>query len=387
MRKLMLTLIIGVFLIGTVAAVSDVAYVVASDATIKSEFLDALDRVGLSHDIIYSNQIQENTFLGYRMLLMNDEHFNNWQDIPVNEMPAMIVNGRNIVDWGWTEIITASSTATKMKAHLNTTHEIKGNLPFEITLYEISKKDVYYLAEDDQYDGLEIVLGDTFNNKNAIVAVAHEGTTLTRGAQSTEINANGVFFGIYNTAFWTDQTRQLFDNALLWLAGEETPQPESFTFGMSVGENLISFPLALDPNGADSVLNGSSVETALKYNSLTENFSNATTFENNEGYFLFSDNAESFTINGLTITEEQNVDLREGINLVGIVGLESMSLDNLPSEVIEVSKRNSDGSYTVATRYPVIGWYNDIFELEPGIGYWFKLNSDTTWTYTPTGTQ
>ena len=43
------------------------------------------------------------------MLVINNDFFPNWQDIPVNEMPAVIINGRNIdrilssYIYGWDE--------------------------------------------------------------------------------------------------------------------------------------------------------------------------------------------------------------------------------------------------------------------------------------------
>ena len=69
------------------------------------------------------------------------------------------------------------------------------------------------------------------------------------------------------------------------------------------------------------------------------------------------------------------------MNLVGISSTKNILLSSLPSQVIEVSKRNSDGSYQVATKY--FGTWFNTFELEPGKGYWFKLNSDASWSYSP----
>ena len=69
------------------------------------------------------------------------------------------------------------------------------------------------------------------------------------------------------------------------------------------------------------------------------------------------------------------------MNLVGITSSSDLDFSSLPSQVIEVAKRNTDGSYDIAVRY-LFGWNND-FNLEPGEGYWFKTTGGATWTYNP----
>lgn len=365
---------VGILLMINLVSAADVAYIVVNDYSVKSEFTDALNRLSLTYDIVKSNEVSSYDFGNCRLILLNDDYFTNWNEIPVNEVSALIVNGRNIVNWGWTKRITVMSQDEPISINLNTTHEIRGDLPFNVPAYTSISPDIYYLDGGDAYNGLEIIASNTYDSEDAIIAVAHKGTNLTRGSLVTEINANGVFFGIKETDYWTDEARQLFDNSLMWLYGEDT-----FHFNIKEGNNLISFPLIIDYTSAQ--LKNENPEIISIKEDYNNNFLEATNIQNNKGYFVESSDDFILTIEGSKPRESQTIQLYEGMNLVGITSLSNINLNSLPGEVIEVSKRGNDGTYEIATKY-FFGWWNG-FELEPGEGYWFKLNADTVWEYNP----
>jgi len=98
-----------------------------------------------------------------------------------------------------------------------------------------------------------------------------------------------------------------------------------------------------------------------------------------KGYFFNSNQDVDFTIVG-TIPTSVETDIKQGMNLVG--NIEDSTLEEFIPQVYgdhnvtEVGKRNSDGSYELATYYSN-GWYND-FSIEAGKGYWLKANKDFT---------
>ncbi|MEA3329746.1 MAG: hypothetical protein U9Q06_03300 [Nanoarchaeota archaeon] len=373
--------VLGILLFVNLVAATDVAYIVLQGHEIKQEFLDSISNVGLNHTVIYSNNLPSD-FSEYKLILLNDESFTNWNEIPVNDVPALIVNGRTIKEWGWTKRVTKASSSNPIKVNVSEQciHEICGEISGIFAVYDDSDPDIYYLDENDIYENLEIIASTTNDVGDGVIAVANAGTILTKpGKPDTVINANGVFFGIYQPEYWTDETRTLFENSLLWLAGDSPYQPGEFEFDIKEGYNLISFPLILDDNSVANLKNENPEIVSIK-EYVSGSIVDAVILENNKGYFLESTTDSTLVIEGEEPEGIQSVSLADGINLVGITSLSDINLDSLPGEVMEVAKRNSDGSYTIATKYSSV-WFNE-FALIPGKGYWFKLNEEVMWNYT-----
>jgi hypothetical protein len=380
--KILISILAFFFLINIVSAAADVAYIVPTLSDVKSEFVDAMNDLGLTHNVIYSDSVSSVEFEGnYSLILLNDNSFPNWDEIPINDFPALVVNGRNVDDWGWTKRITSSSSEDPIHVDLNEGPLTTG-LGDNIQVYTLGvTPDVYYMHKDDIFQGFEIVAGNTFDNENAVVALAREGTVLTKtGQPDTIVNANSIFFGITEAEYWTADAEQLFKNALGWLMQVEA----SYDLELNEGWNLVSCPITLESNDLTDILAlNPEIVSVKEYDPVLDNLIEATEMHNNYGYFIQSTISTNLILNGYEPMQSQGLDLVEGINLVGITSLDSGSFTdfNLPSEVIEVSRRNPDGTYDVARKYFGF-WFND-FDLEPGRGYWFKTNGGVTWTYTP----
>jgi hypothetical protein len=86
-------------------------------------------------------------------------------------------------------------------------------------------------------------------------------------------------------------------------------------------------------------------------------------------------------LNGGVPMANQTINFKSGMNLVGFTTLKNITLESLPSQVVEVSTRNIDGSYNIATKYGGV-WFNS-FNLEPWRAYWIKSKSNVAWTYIP----
>lgn len=372
MRRILFLLLIGVFLLSFVSA-KDVIYIVTNAP--EASFNQTMEDLGLSYDVVHNTDLYEVNFDNYRMILINNDHFVNWNLIPINQKPALVISSYHVADWGWSTGTSLISKNTPLHVKINTSNELAGDLPADIQVYNLSHPDYYYLDKMEIYQGFEFVASNPDDNKDAVVAAAKAGTTLVHDQLSTQVNANSVYFGITETAYWTNETKELFRNCLMWIAGIEEVD---FNINLRAGENLVSFPLNLNSNQVNDILqNNPEIVSVKEYDEIIKP---ASSVEPNKGYFLKSNFATTLTVRGIEPRNEQSVDLDWGMNLVGIGGLNNLALSTLPSAVIEVARRNADGSYTIARRYGG-SWLND-FELEPGRGYWFKTNAGVTWDYT-----
>ena len=153
-----------------------------------------------------------------------------------------------------------------------------------------------------------------------------------------------------------------------------------FDIEIKEGQNLISFPLIINYTPTQLKSENPNISSIKEYNN--NNFVEATTLENNKGYFIEASSDFILTTTGDEPRNTQNVLLSQGMNLIGISSLSNIILNDLPDEIIEVAKRKDDGVYDISTKYDS-NWFNS-FELEPGKGYWFKIEIDeVTWSYSP----
>lgn len=169
----------------------------------------------------------------------------------------------------------------------------------------------------------------------------------------------------------------------------------TFTFNLQKGWNLISLPV-LTSFTAESF--GSVIGSDVKYIITTFN---ATTkaqktyvsgvsgkeddfeIKPDFGYFVFVTGNCKFTITG-QMAGVRNVSLYKGLNLVGWTSFDKSTAADafvtpLGSNLINVSKRNSDGSFQTFTFN--VSQNADNFIVEPGSGYLLYVERDCILTY------
>ena len=380
MKKLILLVIMGIFLINLAYAVNyDVAYIITN--TPEPGFINAMDDLGASYNIINYQEMNNPSFNfnNYRAILINNDYFVNWNKIPVNNKPSLIASSYHLSNWGWAVRSTVIANTQFIHADLNTSNRLAEDLPSNFQVYNSSWKEIYVLDKRDIYQGFEYAASSTFDSLDLAVGMIRNGTTLTKeGYPDTQVNANSVFFGFTKSDYWTSESEQLFKNSLLWLLGiEERP----YDIYLQNGQNLVSFPISLTDKNVSDILEDN--ENIVSIREFDSSFISSSTIENNKGYFIKTNYPGTLTVEGFETRISQNINLKQGMNLVGLTSLSvrSFSSLNLPSQVTEVSKRNMDGSYTTSIRY-ASGWYPS-FNLEPGKGYWFKSTGNANWTYTP----
>jgi hypothetical protein len=378
-KKLLVLIFIGIFLVSFISAFEkEVIYIVTNDP--EPAFLIAMDDLGLSYDVIYHTDVDEFfDFSSYKMILVNDDYFPNWDLIPINEKPSLVANKDNIHNWGWAVRATEISSSGGIYVDADNSTEFTQNFPNNFKTYTSNYPNIYQLDKYDIFNGFEKLVYSTFDEGDIVVGVINAGTTLSKiGYQDTFVNANSAFFGITESEHWSVESNQLFKNLLLWLTAE---QPVDFSIDFSQGNNLVSFPLEMDTNQILDILNNENISQILEYDN-AGGFVQATTIVPGEGYFVNVTGNFSLEISGLEPQGNQAVSLDQGMNLVGLKSISNKALVDLPIEAIEVSSRRMDARYETATSYS-FGWYNpDSILLEPGKGYWLKVNqTGVVWNY------
>ena len=372
MRRLIIFLIASVLLIGLVSA-TDVIYIVTNPT--EDAFTDAMDDLGLSYEVVNQQDLYGINFDDYGMILINNDYFVNRHLIPINEKPAMVASSFHIDYWGWGVRTSLLSSNQPLHVGIDDTHEIAEDFPDEIQVYDIAKPDYYYLDKRDIYDGFIPVAYSTVDDEDIAVGVIAEGTVLTKtGYSDTVVNANSVYFGMTDTSHWTEDTTQLFKNSLMWLTGIEEID---FDLNLQEGRNLVSFPLSLSSSDVSEIFAGYPIISVKEFNGT--DIIETSTVENHKGYFVETSSSTTVSLTGFEFRDDPEVELEEGMALVGTVDLDGLDLDDLDDEIIEVAKRNNDGDYVIATKYADT-WFNE-FELVAGKGYWFKLDGDVEWSY------
>lgn len=379
--KKFLFLIFGILMMSGLVVAVDVAYVVNS-VSVNSDFTDAMDELSLTYDVIFSSDVSSIDFNDYQMILLNNQDFPNPEEIPINEFPALMVNGRNMEDWGWVNPISKVKQSSPLHNEIiNPNHPITQDIvTSDIQIYTSSNPELFYLGENNIYDGLEVIVSRVDNPFDAVIAVAEAGSVLTKpGYDPTIVNANSVFFGIHESQYWTEDTRNLFKNSLLWvLNAESSGEGSNFEISINEGQNLVSFPIELENSFAEILAENSEIVGVREFDNVLKS---ASSFESGKGYFIESSSDFILSVDGFGFVNSQSVFLEEGMNLVGVNSLGNIDLDDLPNGVLEVARRGNDGSYEISTKYSG-DWENE-FSLQPGKGYWMKTDREVNWNYVP----
>ena len=169
---------------------------------------------------------------------------------------------------------------------------------------------------------------------------------------------------------------------------------KEFDIQLSVGWNLISFPLIPKDTGVVSALSPISEDYSIiweynasdtadhwkKYDPGVPFGNDLTNMEPGKGYWIMMTSDDTLPISG-TVPESTNIDLRTGWNLIGY-----NSLDNQP---IADALSSISGNYSIVWAYnardttdhwkkydPGVPFGNDLINMEPGRGYWIMMISE-----------
>lgn len=215
------------FLFSSIAYADKVVYILSNVNFPEQRLVDILKDMNFTVDKVDNDDINTVNWSQYTFMLVNDkeDRFSNYNEIPVNEFPALVLNSRHIDEWHWTSMLSQKSSNQPLKAHVNDPkHFITYGFPSSVRIYNSYIPPVNYLHRYYKAPRLKTIVStdnSTFlNTFNAIIATASPGTQLRDGYYS---NTKSVFFGISKVEYWTNYSEQLFRNSVLWLVTDLIP--------------------------------------------------------------------------------------------------------------------------------------------------------------------
>jgi len=151
-------------------------------------------------------------------------------NIPVNDIPTIGIDYRNLDNWGWVEMSGRSSygSSRELKVYIKKTHPITRGFPQDQSVY------VHIMAGWNAVDMVKggtnfdfVATADSTGNLG-MIAYASPNTVLSNGEQVGE-NSALVFFGITYPIYWTNDAVILFKNSVNWLLSLEFIPPSTPT--------------------------------------------------------------------------------------------------------------------------------------------------------------
>jgi len=214
--KFVLSLIVGLFvLVGGVFAY-DIGYVV--DGSADGVIIDLVEELGYTYEVIDGDDVSGVDFSNYGMILIGDGRFLDYEDIPVGDVKSLIVNGKSsyLDEWGIADYANSPDSNEYEYGNI-LSHEITEGMSGSIKLYDDKDADVYVLPDrsSERAPDLEkVVIRNT--GGDTTIGVLEEGGELYGGDITDE---KIVFFGITESDYWTNETKDLFTNSIEWLIG------------------------------------------------------------------------------------------------------------------------------------------------------------------------
>ena len=216
MNKLLVFVLLAIVLSAGLASAKSAAYIVRTPGNADAFYITTLQNMGYTVDIVDDDAIPSN-ITSYSFILVNNENFPNPQNIPVNTMPALLINTYNVDDWHWAGSIGSKVPSGFLKGQINDlNHPITQNVSdqFQFNIYTSTGLSHYYLPKTSKAVKIKSIIGLSSDPADAMVAVVEPGMALRDGVNSS---AKGVFFGMDDHNVWTASSLKAFQNSVTWL--------------------------------------------------------------------------------------------------------------------------------------------------------------------------
>ena len=202
---------------------ADIAYIVKNSIGVDNNLLSEVVKNGYSYEIIYEVNVNKTNFGDYYILMLGNQKLDNVSVIPFYKYKSLIINSYNFYEKngdkqiGWSTDIGSLSSPTILTVR-DATHPIASGLANSFNAYTIADVKIksYFLSRSKP-TGTNLLIYGGVSTSNAVIAAVEKGTTYLNGKIAED---KAVFFGITESAYWTDATKKLFSNSLAWLVNE-----------------------------------------------------------------------------------------------------------------------------------------------------------------------
>ena len=251
MKKIILSLIFVFILFSLSVQAKDVVYVARN---IDNNFLNAINDLNLSYDIINDNDITNTNFFNYKLILVGNDVFANANNIPVDKLNSLIVNIFHADDFGITRSNpnSAASSQPLIIKNIDTNKFVTSGLGNFTTIYTSCcfgngiSVPVYSLSRANPIS--RYIVSSNVNDLDAVIAVNFPGIKLLNNKISF---GRVTFFGITESDFWTNEARELFKRSLAFTLngydGDNDSYDSILVGGLDCNDNNVSIhPGAID---------------------------------------------------------------------------------------------------------------------------------------------
>jgi len=233
----------------------NIGYIVEDSSSLNNDFIAIINEQGYSYDVIDDSEIQRTNFSLYDMILIGDESLDNYRSIPVSEVNSLIVNSKSShLDGGWgiADYSNLLSSSNHQERGSMIVHEvITQGLESPVRLYNDEGARLSVLPSNlrNIAPGFNrVVISESFSGRS-IVGVINPGERLYNNKISS---SKIIYFGIVETQYWTDESKQLFRNSLNWLIGVD--EDEDGYYAADTGGDDCDDSDALVNPGSDDVM-------------------------------------------------------------------------------------------------------------------------------------
>lgn len=192
----------------------DIAYVLKNPSNPEQSIISSINEMGYTYKLIDESQVSSTDFSKYLMILLGDENINN---VPVNSHNSLVLDPDYYSLWSGS-ISSVSSTGILKAFNLQTF--IADSREFEA--YTKSQIPMYYLSGKKSSTAITVRADTTSGRGYFVVAIKRE--------------PRRAFFGITETDFWTQDSKELFKKTLEWVLFGEDYDNDGFNYDVDCND-------------------------------------------------------------------------------------------------------------------------------------------------------
>ena len=257
MKKLFVLCTLILLLVVTVSA-ADIGYVVKNGAD--SRFISSINSLGYSYDLIDDSDVSSTDFSQYVFVLVGDDDFSdvivNQLAVEISENKALILNSHHYYqsgsDWQWgfsrDKSAVSSPTGLKLSDELSSITDGVGET---FNAYSGSDPDVKtYILKGQKPVGIELLVHKNGAQvSDTVVAIVEPGVKYLNGRTA---QGRAVFIGFVESAFWSSESQEIFENALVYMFEGEDRDDDGFFSDEDCDDNDAS----VNPDGVEIAYDG-----------------------------------------------------------------------------------------------------------------------------------
>lgn len=216
----------------TIVSASDVAFIVKNSNRVEQGFLDALENMNLEVDVVEDRQIPQTDFSDYSLIFLSQNRLRNLDDLPLNEKNIVTINPYSVKELGFMTRNRVSRLTSNSFLRVKTSEGIK----------QVSENPIFIRRFGFSY----YYLNDRYKTEQTQTVAKTDGGRDSLGdvisyIQDSQTGTNKCFFGIIESEYWTQHSKDLFENCVEFaLQGELPPQPpEEPVCGNGICENSL----------------------------------------------------------------------------------------------------------------------------------------------------